>query len=643
MAIGASILGGSPLGGVMAMPQVAPSSLSHSLYDGYRLDLRSPEGVLIAHLTHARSVSLDESINEPATLSFSVPVDTYYSDLIAPPNYVALYDRASQLVQIFEIIDEETSFESEQVKRVTCADGMYLLNDDSIDYQNYTGEDGEPETAVATITAILALQSNTRKVALGGIEASISGLGFRIKADWETPLSALQKLRDVIGGFFWVDKELKLWWRETSNTRETREVRWEKNLLGFNPSIDNDGVITHLRYFGAEEAGVTLSLPGPGYLVSEYWEEGDRKRWHTERDSEILFEETLVKVAETFLAEHARPRMRATVRILDLSHSPKYEFDEWYGVQLGDRIQVYHPSMGSTPAELTVVGRSVNLDRPMDVSLELGEIPPDITRLIADIRARQRRRDRGGSGGEVTDFETDPNVFAPPGTPDTVSVGTSDNTIRSDAVLPILPPVGYSPEPILPGIGAPGTGPYAAPQDHSHPLDPLDLKDDFEDAGFVTTDTLTDDLISVLTDPRDMDLDTALDDVIEDHASDAEPEPIVSTEPVAGNDETYARADHTHLGQPMLVVEDKTALDEVMEEDGTFGYTNAEGEEANYTRINGTWVQLKVFLGTVTTLPAIPSGYSAELVYSGQLWTARPGDTVWTPLQRQTNVSGAPG
>lgn len=644
MALGGAILGGAILGGAMPMPQVAPASLSYSLYDGYRLEIRDTDGDRVAVMVDAYDIQLTETVSEPGSLKFSIPVAAWYSDLLVPPNYVALYNRAGELVQVFEIVDEEEESDTQRVKHINCAGPLYLLNDDSIDYQNYESELDTPDTAVATITAILALQTNTRKVTLGGIEAALSGLTFGIKAEWETPLAALHQLRGVIGGFFWVDKDLKLWWRQSYTTNDTRDLRWQKNLIGFQPTIENDRVITHLRYFGRETAGVPLSLPSPGYLVSSYYSPGDRKRWHTETDNDIYLQDTLEKAAALFLSEQERPSMRATVRILDLSQSPEYDFDEWYGVQLGDLVNVYHPSLGASPVALTVVSRSVNLARPMDVSLELGEMPPDIARIIADIRHSQRRRERNGGGSDldIAGFETDPNVFAPPGTPDTIDVGTSPNTIRSDAILPILPGIGYTPEPIAVGTGSPGLGPYAAPQDHVHPLDPSEIKTDFETDGFVTDTNFPDFLADALTDPLDSGVATALDGQIEDWASDDEPEPVVAESPAAGNLDKFARADHTHLGQPWIVAADKATLP-TGEPDGVIGYTNDEDLESPWHRVAGAWVQPTIYLGVVTTLPAIPTAYAATCRFATQLWCAAPGDSYWTPMQRQTTYSGAPG
>lgn len=640
MAMGAAILGGAILGGAMPTQQIAPASLSYSLFQGYRLDLMDPDGDRIATIK-AYEPKLDEGVNDPGSLTFSVPVDDWYSDDLKPPNYVALYDRANTLVQVFEIVEEDEAYSDKRTKTITCAGPMYLLNDDSINYQNYADELDTPDTAVTTITAILAAQTNTRKVTLGGIEAALSGLTFAIKSEWETPLAALQRLRDVIGGFFWVDADLKLWWRQSYTTNETRELRWKKNLLGFQPSIDNDGVITHLRYLGRESGGTQVALPGVGYLVSDYWTEGDRKRWHTEVDQEIYFQETLEKAAALFLSEHERPRVRATVSILDLSESPAYDYDDWYTVTLGDLVNVYHPSLGDEPMALTVVGRSVALDKPMAVSLELGEMPPDVARIIAEIRTRQRRRDRdgGGNDSEVFGFETDPGVFQPPGNADTPSVGDSPNAIRSDAILPILPGSGYTPEPILPTTGTAGVGPYAAPQDHQHPLDPLDLLDDFGTAGFVTQDNFPDALIDTTTTPS-AEVKTALSGAL---ATDDEPQPIVSHDPVAGASEEFARADHKHLGQPFISVAAYGDLPTTGQEDGVIGYTNGDDAEASWMKIGGAWKQHVIYLGTFSTLPAIPTAYCAKLKFALQTWEATPGDTVWTPCQRQTTYSGAPG
>lgn len=640
MTIGSGILGGSILGGGMSMVPSPPVSLAHSLYDGYRLDLLDVDGDLLACLVGNYEPQLSETLNEPETLSFSVPVNAWYVDLLVPPNYVALYDRAGDLVQVFEIVEEGQDYGETRTKTIRCAGPAYLLNDDSINYQNYDGDAGAPDTVLDTITAILATQTNTRKVTLGGVESSLAVLAYRISIDWETPLAGLHKIRDVIGGFFWVDRELKLWWRQTYKTGEVRQLRWEKNLIAFQPTIDNDGVITHLRYYGRKIGTAQIALPTPGYLVSPYYTSGDRKRWHTETDQDIEFQDTLEEAAALFLSEHERPKMRATVRILDLSKSPKYDFDSWYAVALGERVSCYHPSMGETPVELTVVSRTVDLSQPMDVSLDLGSMAPDITRVIAQIRGNQRRRERdSGGGGDVAGFETDPGMFQSPGTADTPSVGTSDNTIRSDAVLPILPGAGYTPTAITPGTGAGGTGPYAAPQDHSHPL----AIDDLEAAGVVTTDTIVDDLIGALTEPIDPDLNTAIEAQITDLASDDEPEPIVSQSPLPGDSDNYARANHRHLGQPLISVADYGDLPSSGHADGVIGYTNGEDNEASWMLIAGEWRQHTIYLGEVSTLPAIPTAYCAFVKFALQTWSAEPGDTIWTPIKRQTTYSGAPG
>lgn len=52
-----------------------------------------------------------------------------------------------------------------------------------------------------------------------------------------------------------------------------------------------------------------------------------------------------------------------------------------------------------------------------------------------------------------------------------------------------------------------------------------------------------------------------------------------------------------------------------------------------------------IYLGSASSFPAIPSSDAAYQFYhttDTQLWTAHGGDSVWTPLQKATSLSGAP-
>lgn len=648
--IGGGILGGTILGGGLIGGD-GDGSGTPNLYRRFWLELRNPDNERIGVLRLARNVQRKDTLNEPSTLDFELPADSEYLDDCAPPNHVALYNGMGELIQIYEIMSESAAYGDTSVRRFGCCDPMCLLNDDSVAYKNYTtegGVDGDPKTAVLTLVDLLNAQSNTRKILFGSMDAVLAAKAFRIGSDesYATPLALINDLRDVVGGYFRVTPDLRLHWKESSNNgREVRQIRWKRNMQGYEQRVDYDGVVTHLRYLGEKSGPEQVSLPSPGYLVSPYYLDGGRKYWHTEVDGEIRHQDTLVEVATLFHKQFWRPEVSATVNLLDLSQSPGHDYDEWYGVEVGDQVNVHHPKLGDEPMALTVVGRSVQLDKPMNVDLDLGVLPLNLARIVADIRAGYTRRNNGtgGGGGGVAGFETDPGVFAPPGTPATVDVGTSPNTIRADAVLPILPDLGtYTPEPVAVGPGAPGIGPYAAPQDHVHPLDPSEIKTDFEGDGFVTDDNFPDYLSGALTDPLNPAVESALDGQIEDWASDDEPRPVVAESPAAGSLDKFARADHTHLGQPWIVDENKASLP-TTEPDGVIGYTNGEDLESPWFRVAGQWVQPKIYLGTVTTLPPIPASFPAEVTYGGQLWTARPGGTLWRPMEFQTTLSGSPG
>lgn len=125
--------------------------------------------------------------------------------------------------------------------------------------------------------------------------------------------------------------------------------------------------------------------------------------------------------------------------------------------------------------------------------------------------------------------------------------------------------------------------------------------------------------------------------------SDVEGVAIVSLDPQAGTLDSYARADHEHLGQPFIAAATKAALPSSGHADGVIGYTTDTGVESPWFLIDGAWIAPVMHLGTLSTLPAIPTGYAATVRFSGQLWCAGVGDTYWTPMQRQTTKSGAPG
>jgi len=125
--------------------------------------------------------------------------------------------------------------------------------------------------------------------------------------------------------------------------------------------------------------------------------------------------------------------------------------------------------------------------------------------------------------------------------------------------------------------------------------------------------------------------------------SDDEPEAIVSQSPVPGDSDLYARANHRHLGQPLISVAGYADLPSSGHADGVIGYTNGTDDEASWMLIAGDWKQHAIYLGDVSTLPAIPTAYCATVRFAANLWTAAPGDTYWTPVRTQTTYSGAPG
>lgn len=367
----------------MAGAGLAPSAPIRG--ESWRIALHGEDGALVG-MVPADSASIGEQAGRPSTLDVGIPAQHWIADEVAEGCLLRVYDAKDVLRWTFVVIQVDRSLQALERLTVKAEDAVILLNDDIVQLSGLGLAGLE-----AHLEAVLAAQTSaTVRVTLGGIDENMSTELHTFDLPWMSLGAALNEIRKVVGGRYWVDPMLRLWWAPDYATGRTpRHIRWGKNLLGLSLSVDYDETITHLRYFGKTDDGEEIALPEPGYLVSGNYTD-QRQRWQVVYDRDQNTEAKVLAAATAHLAMRQEPTVSAQVSILDLSVLPDYSYDDWYQVSVGDEVVVDHPRL-SAPVTMQVVARNTqDLRDPANVTITLGRVKPDLSSIVADILTGNR-------------------------------------------------------------------------------------------------------------------------------------------------------------------------------------------------------------------------------------------------------------
>jgi len=319
----------------------------------YRLTLETPTGGRLREIPFLTATST-ERINQAESLRFTVAREDMRDVAIEFPRRVRVRQNGTTLY-IARIM--QTSF-------TVDGDGKEII---SVDAEGLLGDLGrvdastlEENKAANSITSdLIALQTGTAYPALtlGTVDftdtVSVRGGGS------ESALGILNRMRDALGGQYWVSSTGELNWRAERYTQAGKRMRLEKNL--------SDIVVT-VNY---RTIRTTVQLEGAGGITASATDESEYGPTIPYRQSfpNISNVNTLQLVANQLLSLFKRPQNTIRVTAIDLaSFDVNFAYEQ---IRLGERVRLYANNL--TPDDGVMV-RVTGVERGManeDVSVRV--------------------------------------------------------------------------------------------------------------------------------------------------------------------------------------------------------------------------------------------------------------------------------
>lgn len=342
----------------------------------YRLEIRTPDGGLAAFLPEV-SGTWTEKINSPNEGEFRIALrfhNRHVRDVAAAPNQVWIRDGDGNLLDRLHILPQDRIVERSGAYWELQCEGMeaQLRHESLIEYNKEQ-----------TVSQHLADWLNTEQISaepisVGTVDSSIGDMVREVRREAAGMLSAIRELHDTVGGFWWVDTDLKLNWRESMVSPRGQVIRIGKNLSRLVRREDPTYLATRLYIFGrkphhrrllrlSEHPDFSVDyIEGRSSAISEY---GIRVRRVVEYD--INNADTLVERAKRMMDSIDTPRVTYRGNLIDLA-------------AVGEAFDFHRAELG---AAVTVYDEDLDVDETVYVT----EIRRDIVQPVSGSRIQFRK------------------------------------------------------------------------------------------------------------------------------------------------------------------------------------------------------------------------------------------------------------
>ncbi len=339
----------------------------------YQIEAHNSGGDLIVILQDAYNKRYIQAANEPSRLIFRYPVDGIYASEVSKINLFWLRDEDGNHLDTFDIrIKRSCRSEGFAYYEVECVNLMAQLAGETVTY--YFASYLDAKTISQIVTALLAFQEHVSPITVGDIDAAIGNAVREIEIENSSPLQALNKLRESIGGYIRVNPDRTLDWKVLIGEDKGQQIRYNKNMRGIDRTEDYTDLVTRLFYYGQGEGDARVTLLDAGH-PTEYLDSDTQGTYgiisKVITDKQVTFIEDsdlLLELAQQYLEAHKYPTYSYHIVYADLSELPDgLDFDK---LQLGSVVTAIDEDLG-IDVEVYIVKIDKNLDHPEDTEIEL--------------------------------------------------------------------------------------------------------------------------------------------------------------------------------------------------------------------------------------------------------------------------------
>lgn len=328
---------------------------------GYRLEVWSDAGALLARLPHWSRGRVVETVNAPSQLEFTYPYGDAATAHLAFPNKIALIDRTGARVEWFRVLSvtKLRGQDGSTQARVRCMGLMEQLAREML--ESYTATEATVKSIVADLLDQQAMSAHTQ-ITLGKVTpAAERTVDFKNR----TILQIIRQLWESVGGIYWVDSNGKFHWRAERFADTGQQIRLGKNLPSLEVERDYSEIRTKLIAYGK---GMTLDT-SPRIEVTQntgtYGTITEVRKW-----PDIQDEAMLTALAAQAIAEMSVPRLNYRCGVIDLSQADGTIDYSHEALGAGALVTIVDPDLGEA-VQMRILEIERDLSAPMGVRIQV--------------------------------------------------------------------------------------------------------------------------------------------------------------------------------------------------------------------------------------------------------------------------------
>jgi len=321
----------------------------------------------------------ERRINEGSFLSFTVKYDNASTAYLDRPQTVWLRNKWLYVEGKFRIrnvvpyVDEGGRW-----LRIECIDQLAQLGEEPL-----LGYDVTPDDAWTVEQIVADLLNNYQNqdppVTIGLIHPTIAMAVRSLSIPDGSILEALRMLHSTLplehSGYFYTTPSGALNWDLSVGYRSWPVISAERNARMIQREKVWSEACTKVFYYGEGlDPRTWLKLTDAGH-PTDYYEETPLTHTDTivkrKQDRRIKHAESLLQIAERYVAEHKDPLFKWTVDMVNMSEADDPAWAGTPDVYPGQVWRVYDADLGFD-SEVYVRGVTVNLDEPLNISVDLG-------------------------------------------------------------------------------------------------------------------------------------------------------------------------------------------------------------------------------------------------------------------------------
>lgn len=348
-----------------------------------------------ARLENAYDITYTMKLNELCTCSFKLPKDDKKTAYCQPFYFVELFDSGKR-VELFRILPQTVTTSNLSYVEYQCEHVLATLMDDVMFKYHQIGNNGVYTDRV--IRYVLDHQE-VKRWKLGDCDFKRQ---FEYKWENENLLASLFSIpKPFVEKYKWTYETTGYPWTislKKIDTKPKSDIRYRKNLVGIEKTVDPTNIVTRLYALGFGEGDNQLDISklnnGKCYIEKNVSKYGLKSSILTDRRFESA--ETLLAYAQSMLNELCEPYISYKVSTVDLSIVDK---NKYAAFKVGDTVLIKDDDAEDDKLfPIVSISKRDVAGSPYDISLEIANKKQDISGSISDLMERARINDTYAQG-----------------------------------------------------------------------------------------------------------------------------------------------------------------------------------------------------------------------------------------------------